>query len=299
MRARNIKSAFFENENLAECEPLARILFIGLWGAADREGRLEDRPKRLKHQILGYDDCDAEALLCDLEDSGFIHRYEIDGNGYIWVPKFLKHQRPHFNERDSVIPPSDRELAAKDDSPTDQGKKDFALIPDTGKRIPENGSLNPDTTKMNPDVIDEGAKTRPAIDGTDFERVLVAVQSAFHYLDPPVDFSLEDYRLFSATYPDVHLHRELVRMGAWLNPEDSADLAAVDRDRRRKKQPRQFMMYWLNNSQNAAEKERPAPDEPEPTLEWYLDLTDRAPGYGEKEAKADFEEAHRRWTELP
>ena len=47
-RARNVKPGFFKNELLAECEPLARILFEGLWCEADREGRLEDRPRRLK-----------------------------------------------------------------------------------------------------------------------------------------------------------------------------------------------------------------------------------------------------------
>ena len=49
-RARNIKPSFFMNENLAECDPLARILFVGLWTLADRDGRLEDRPKPLRVQ---------------------------------------------------------------------------------------------------------------------------------------------------------------------------------------------------------------------------------------------------------
>ena len=37
-RSRNIKPGFFKNEHLAECQPLARLLFIGLWTLADREG---------------------------------------------------------------------------------------------------------------------------------------------------------------------------------------------------------------------------------------------------------------------
>lgn len=47
-RARNIKPAFFMNDELAEIDPLGRLLFIGLWTIADREGRLEDRPARHK-----------------------------------------------------------------------------------------------------------------------------------------------------------------------------------------------------------------------------------------------------------
>jgi len=44
MRSRNIKPGFFMNELLPEIELLGRLLFIGLWLLADREGRLEDRP---------------------------------------------------------------------------------------------------------------------------------------------------------------------------------------------------------------------------------------------------------------
>lgn len=36
MRARNIKPGFFSNDLLPECEPLARLLFIGLWCMADK-----------------------------------------------------------------------------------------------------------------------------------------------------------------------------------------------------------------------------------------------------------------------
>ena len=57
-RSRNIKPGFFLNDDLAECEPLARLLFAGLWCIADREGRLEDRPKRIKIEVLPYDNCD-------------------------------------------------------------------------------------------------------------------------------------------------------------------------------------------------------------------------------------------------
>lgn len=55
-RTRSIKPSFFDNELLGGLSPLTRLLFIGLWGQADRAGRLEDRPLRLKKNILGYDD---------------------------------------------------------------------------------------------------------------------------------------------------------------------------------------------------------------------------------------------------
>ena len=52
MRARNIKPGSFKNEDLCEIEPLGRLVLIGLWCVADREGKLEDRPKRIKAELF-------------------------------------------------------------------------------------------------------------------------------------------------------------------------------------------------------------------------------------------------------
>src|SRR4051794_10910066 len=104
-RARNIKPSFFMNDTLAEVHPLGRLLFIGLWCVADREGRLEDRPQRIKIQVLGYDDAaDVDALLDELAVRNFILRYEVGGRRYIQIVKWHKHQYPHLREAESEIP---------------------------------------------------------------------------------------------------------------------------------------------------------------------------------------------------
>lgn len=105
-RARNIKPGFFLNEKLAECEPLARLFFSGLWCHADREGRLEDRPKRLKMAILPYDDCNIENLLTQLSNAKFIIRYKAENEQFIQIVNFVKHQQPHHMECPSEIPPA-------------------------------------------------------------------------------------------------------------------------------------------------------------------------------------------------
>ncbi len=104
MRSRNIKPGFFKNDMLGELSPLARILFAGLWCLADREGRLEDRPKRIKADVLPYDECSTENLLDDLVAAGLIIRYEANGNRFIQVITFLEHQNPHRGEAPSIIP---------------------------------------------------------------------------------------------------------------------------------------------------------------------------------------------------
>lgn len=103
-RARNIKPAFFKNELLAELEPFDRLLFIGLWCLADREGRAEDRPKRIKMELFPCDTYDVDAGLNDLAAHGFIRRYHAAGQSVLLIVNFTKHQTPHGTEKDSDLP---------------------------------------------------------------------------------------------------------------------------------------------------------------------------------------------------
>src|SRR5690606_10081897 len=93
-RSRNIKPGFFMNEKLVELPFEARLMFIGLWTLADREGRLEDRPLRIKMSLFPADNVNTDELLQMLHDSGFIQRYEVDDQAYIEVTAFKKHQNP-------------------------------------------------------------------------------------------------------------------------------------------------------------------------------------------------------------
>lgn len=104
-RARNIKPGFYTNEDLAECSVWARYIFPGLWMMADREGRLEYRPKKIKGELLRFDEQAAEPLLDELQRWGFIKIYEAEGRAYIQILTFHKHQNPHHREAESDIPP--------------------------------------------------------------------------------------------------------------------------------------------------------------------------------------------------
>jgi hypothetical protein len=150
-RSRNIKPGFFKNEELAECQPLARILYAGLWTISDREGRMEFRPKRIKAELLPYDDCKISELLNELIKHGFIIHYSVDELEYIEVPTFLDHQNPHHKEAESTIPASDSpnariiktlglssaSLGQNSDKPTSNPAD--SLNPITDSLIPLNG----------------------------------------------------------------------------------------------------------------------------------------------------------------
>ena len=100
-RARNIKPAFFTNDDLGELTPLERLAFIGMWTIADFKGCIEFKPKRLKVQILPYDECDFELIAINLDKSGFIKMYSVQGQRYLKIVNFEKHQNPHKNEREA------------------------------------------------------------------------------------------------------------------------------------------------------------------------------------------------------
>lgn len=103
-RARNIKPGLFSNELLAELPAFDRLLFIGMWCLADREGRLEDRPKRIKMELFPCDEYDVDAGLSRLADADFVSRYQVEGLSVIEIDNFQKHQNPHGSEKDSVLP---------------------------------------------------------------------------------------------------------------------------------------------------------------------------------------------------
>lgn len=149
MRARNIKPGFFKNEYISELRFEVRVLFIGLWTLADREGRLEDRPKRIKIELFPGDNLDINSMLDELAQSEgeFIKRYEANGKRYIQILNFSRHQKPHKNEAESQIPAPPENSVTDCKTTSHQGSTDFAPRPEvlaTLDRSNRADSLNPD-----------------------------------------------------------------------------------------------------------------------------------------------------------
>jgi len=168
-RARNIKPALFSNDELADNDPLGRLLFIGLWTIADCEGNLEWREKRIKAQLLPYDECDIRELMINLDKSGFIRFYSVHDCLYVNILNFTKHQNPHKNERakGSEIPKfadtnresidmtrltinHDKSRLKRNDSASDRADS-LNLIADSLNLIPDSPILIPDTSESKSD----------------------------------------------------------------------------------------------------------------------------------------------------
>lgn len=145
-RSRNIKPGFFKNENLAEHPPLNRLLYAGSWCIADRAGRLEDRPKRIRAEILPYDDCSVDDMLNELQKSGFILRYQVGEQRFIQIQNFSKHQNPHCKEPESTIPAPCLHGTSTVQAPDENrsGPADsLLLIPDSLNPHPEKSIYSP------------------------------------------------------------------------------------------------------------------------------------------------------------
>jgi hypothetical protein len=105
-RIRSIKPDFFTSEDIMALSPLARLLYIGAWLEADREGRLAWKPATLKVRYLPSDQCDVAALATELVSRRLIVPY---GEGLAFIPTFKTHQVINPREKESKLPepPSD------------------------------------------------------------------------------------------------------------------------------------------------------------------------------------------------
>lgn len=158
-RSRNIKPGFFLNDALGGLPALTRLLFAGLWTICDRAGRVEDRPKKIKAEVLPYDDCNADEMLESLMNSGFILRYEANGIKVIQVISWAKHQNPHIKEAVSTLPAYiEHGVSTVQEQCKEQPTPERAgLIPDSGFLIPDSlkdGSKLQSTQSSHPDGFD-------------------------------------------------------------------------------------------------------------------------------------------------
>ncbi|SXD48214.1 primosomal protein I [Klebsiella quasivariicola] len=237
-RSRNIKPGFFTNDELAECHPLGRLLFAGLWTIADKEGRLDDRPKKIKAMLLPFDEADCDALLQQLNDHKFIIRYRVNGECYIQISNWKKHQNPHCKEAASEIPApiendkSTGQEQCKED--TEEEKKDSESIQDIeNKGAPElhgtsmvqesvENSLNPadslnlipDSLNPYPDSLDNTQAASATCEGDEGAEQATVHQMASRYAfeGTVVRLNHKDYQAWLTLYPLIDLQYELQKL---------------------------------------------------------------------------------------
>jgi hypothetical protein len=100
-RIRTIKPEFWTDKKVAQWPAFTRLLFIGLWSAADDHGRGSAELVRLAAELFPYDlSRDSRETLASvseglavLSEASRITLYEVNGECYYQVENWTKHQR--------------------------------------------------------------------------------------------------------------------------------------------------------------------------------------------------------------
>lgn len=109
-RIRTVKPDFFTSDDICALSPLARLLYIGLWCEADREGRFAWAPKAFRRRYLPDDQTDIDALCRELLGRDLVRLY---GDDLAFIPTFLDHQHVNPREAQSVLPAPDSDASAR------------------------------------------------------------------------------------------------------------------------------------------------------------------------------------------
>lgn len=160
LKKRIISPAYFQSESLAKLPFETRILFQGMWCAAELDeetgelGLLPDKPIILKSLLFPYDNkLNLDKMIQQLHDNNTIVRYEAGAYNSIWIPHFKDMQPVHPQERKSKIPPPSKEII----------EKQFNLIKSNGSMYSnskgnsesKNKSKEVEPTKIEKQIIDD------------------------------------------------------------------------------------------------------------------------------------------------
>ena len=96
-RIRSIKPEFFTSEQIAECSPNVRLMFIGMWCFCDDYGVMPASVMRLKMSVFpsdGFSKSEIRVMVDQLISVGLIQEYVVDGEFFWCVTGWNKHQKP-------------------------------------------------------------------------------------------------------------------------------------------------------------------------------------------------------------
>jgi len=111
MKIRSLKPEFWDDEEVANLTPMARLTLIGLICHADDEGRLRARATFVRSELFPYDDeitdRDVDAYLGELHEAGKVVLYGNAKQRYACIPNFVKHQYIRRPQESALPAPCD------------------------------------------------------------------------------------------------------------------------------------------------------------------------------------------------
>ena len=193
-RIRSIKPEFWTSEQITECSPNARLLFVGLWSFCDDAGIHPASVARLKMEVFPADDfsrADIASMVEELVNVGLLNPYEVQGEQF-WQVTGWHHQKidqPTFKYPlpDGTFPTNVRRRVTEQGSPNNQRALAERSPPE---RIGEEGigessslrsvpSQTADGDLLTPQAASDNVHQHPASD-----RLMTALLDAYHRILP-------------------------------------------------------------------------------------------------------------------
>lgn len=187
-RIRTLKPEFPQSESMGRVSREARLCFILLWTIVDDSGRARASSRMLASLLFPYDD-DAPALtegwLDELEREQCIDRYEVDGNRYLQISKWLTHQK--------IDKPSQSRLPAFAESSRILAKSSEESTTDLGPRTKDRRTVDRGSSTKGPKDSPKGKPSSRGARGdprhSPFRAILAEVWKATNSLEMPWDAS--------------------------------------------------------------------------------------------------------------
>ena len=120
-RIRTIKPQFWDDTKIRVLSRDERLLYIGMWNFADDLGVVNGDQLWLKSKIFPYDQIQVQQFgkwIADLARHGFIRLLSYNGEGFVYLPNFARHQvinRPNLQDLNIPKDVLDKLLAATED----------------------------------------------------------------------------------------------------------------------------------------------------------------------------------------
>lgn len=203
MRTRDLKPAFFRDEEIVKLPPITRLLYQGLWCRSDRRGRQTDVVGLIKADIFPLENVAIEKHLTLLVEAKKIVRYEADGKRCIYIPAFLKNQHPHPKEPESVLPPA----------PAEQGQSNVHV---TAEPLPFRGEAVADTGQSR----DPSASHSNLSPLTSIPSNALASNSPATLREHPLNFNDAEWREIVAAYKGHNVQALWREWVSWIEEEE-------------------------------------------------------------------------------
>lgn len=161
-RIRTIKPEFWVSEQVVDCSPSARLLFVGMWNFCDDYGAHPASARTLKMEVFPGDDITTAAvkeLVDELLKVGLLEEYQAEGKRF-WLVTGWHHQKVDKPTQKYPFPPNDsrdvdeRSTNATPDAelPFDEGSPSARRALTPGRESKGKESNTPPTPSRGPDA---------------------------------------------------------------------------------------------------------------------------------------------------